>query len=116
MKELFEKSLPVIDEALRFVFGAVEFRRTGDLGVSVGDVELMLDEHESRPWWVASVATVIPGCRMTPNGDGWPDDVDVTEIAEGYDLRQVLGPFLTAVAEQRYREFYDRKFMGPEEE
>jgi hypothetical protein len=50
--------------------------------------------------------TLIPGVRYTKNGDGWPDDVDVTELAHfsPNELTQTVRFAAERVAEARIDE------------
>jgi hypothetical protein len=43
-------------------------------------VELELPSDDNEEKWTVTRIEVIPGVRYTSNGDGWPDDVDVSPV------------------------------------
>jgi hypothetical protein len=44
--------------------------------------------------------TVIPGVRYTSNGDGWPDDVDVTELSTHKNFTEAFASAVSLAAHQ----------------
>lgn len=46
----------------------------------VGDKAERESGMKPRVCWLITKSTIIPGVRYTPNGDGYPDDVDVADI------------------------------------
>lgn len=81
--EALAKELNIKVEFLDFEREDVD--HTVDLGgifqvfITQDETRLVGDKHP--PIYIVTKTDVIPGVRYTSNGDGWPDEVDVTELA-----------------------------------
>lgn len=57
--------------------------------------------------FIVSRITVIPGVRYTANGDGWPDESDLVEIAQHLMFEEALKEALRCVADERVNNMVD---------
>lgn len=80
MDKIDRKLIERMCEQFRLPF---EFRKDDTPAFVLGSsrrVELELPSDDNEEKWTVTRIEVIPGVRYTSNGDGWPDDVDVSPV------------------------------------
>lgn len=120
LSESNKKATEALAKQLNIPIEFIDFERddvdhTVDLGglfqvfITHDETRLVGDKHPLI--YIVTRTDVIPGVRYTRNGDGWPDDVDVTELATFHNYR-----FALADAASRYAELMTQVLFDSEAE
>lgn len=89
-----------------------EFRETDTPAFVLGKsqrVELELPSDDNEEQWCVTRIEVIPGVRYTSNGDGWPDDVDVSPVFTSGSLVPALVEAIKLAVELEADEFVEMR-------